>query len=86
MRLLKYFLHHFKSYLKSALVALIMLIIATAILAAVFAADLVTPLAIVVGALLAVYWIAAALGTITNPVRYALQDWKEDRLRRKGKK
>jgi len=41
---------------------------------------------IVLSILLIIYWMAAAAGTIFNPLRYAWKDWKEDRLRRKGKK
>jgi len=86
MRLLKFFIHHLKEYLEGALIALIMLTMASAILAAVFTSNLVTPLTIAACVLLAIYWIAAATGTLMNPIRYALQDWKDYREGKKNDK
>ena len=86
MKLFKLFLHHLGCYLENALVAIILLASATLVLAMVFMTRLATPLVVVLSILLIIYWMAAAAGTIFNPLRYAWKDWKEDRLRRKGKK
>jgi len=83
MKLFKLFLHHLGCYLENALVAIILLASVTLVLAMVFMTRLATPLVIVLSILLIIYWMAAAAGTIFNPLRYAWKDWKDYR---KGKK
>lgn len=83
MKLLQFFLYHLGYYFESALVALIMMDSAAVIIALVWAPPLYSPLVAILSILLIVYWMTAAVGTIFNPLRHALQDWKDYR---KGKK